>query len=89
MTDLTRLTQLGKRHKKLRAELAELVPELEAEIKTVYRAGEPPSQETIAEVAGYKRDNVRLLLMTPQEREEYNRKRRARRIDGGASTSSD
>ncbi len=78
MTDLTRLTQLGKRHKKLRAELADLIPELEAEIKAVYRPGEHPSQETIAELAGYKRDNVRIMLMTPEEKEEHNRKRRAR-----------
>lgn len=85
MTDLTRLSQLGKRHKKLRAELAELTPELEAEIKAVYQPGEAPSQETIAEMAGYKRDNVRLLLMTPQEREEYNRKRR-QRTKGSAPT---
>ncbi len=78
MTDLTRLTRLGNRHKKLRADLAELVPELEAEIKAVYQPGEPPSQETIAEMVGYKRDNIRLLLMTPEEKEEHNRKRRAR-----------
>lgn len=87
VTDLTRLTQLGKRHKKLRAELAELTPELEAEIKAVYRPGEAPSQETIAEISGYKRDNIRLLLMTPEEKEEYNRKRRAR-AKGSAPTSS-
>lgn len=78
MTDLTRLNQLGKRHKKLRAELDELIPELEAEIKAIYRPGERPSQETIAEIVGYKRDNIRLLLMTPEEKADYNAKRRAR-----------
>ncbi len=82
MTDLTRLTRLGNRHKKIRAELAELVPELEAEIKAVYQPGEAPSQETIAEIAGYKRDNVRLLLMTPEEKADYNAKRRARAKQG-------
>jgi hypothetical protein len=87
VTDLTRLTQLGKRHKKLRAELTDLVPELEAEIRAVYRPGEAPSQETIAEMVGYKRDNVRLLLMTPQEKEEHNRKRRER-TKGSAPTES-
>lgn len=64
--DPARLTQLGKRHIKLRDELRALVPELAAEIRAADAAGMP--QVDIVAATGYTRDQVRQICLPPEKR---------------------
>lgn len=64
--DLTRLRQLGKRHRRLRDELDALRPELAEAIRAAAAAGVP--QVEIAEESGYRRDQVRQICLPPERR---------------------
>lgn len=64
--DLTRLLQLGARHRRLRLELATLRPELAEEIRRAGAAGVP--QAKIADICGYTRDQVRQICLPPEKR---------------------
>lgn len=70
--DTTRLTQLGKKHQRLRTELETIRPELAEEIRAAAAGG--VLQVEIAKMAGYTRDQVRQICL-PQER------RRSRRVN--------
>lgn len=74
MYDLTRLTALGKKRKKLIDELAALDEELKPEIRAAHVAG--VEQKKIIDLTGYARESVRLASMTPEEREQERQKRR-------------
>jgi hypothetical protein len=79
---LSQLTTLGRRHKKLRADLDALRPELAEAIVTAHTAGIPQVQ--IAEAAGYTREMVRTLCLTDAQREaeRETRRQRTRRSTG-------
>lgn len=70
------LKTVGAKRIRLDAQLAELKPGLDDLIRRAHAAG--VEQQTIAEWTGYRRDNIRLITMTPQERDAYNARRRAR-----------
>jgi len=75
--DPTRLQQLGRRHKKLRAQLEELQKELAEEIVAADRSGEL-KQVKIAEMTGFTRESVRVFCLTPEQKEEELQRRRLR-----------
>lgn len=64
--DTSRLTQLGKKHQRLRAELEALRPELAEEIQAAAAAGVP--QVEIVRASGYTRDQVRQISLPPERR---------------------
>ena len=64
--DPTQLHDLGRRFRKLRAQLAYLRPELVAEIRAAADAGVP--QVEIVQVTGYTRDQVRQICLPPERR---------------------
>lgn len=70
--DPTRLAQLGRRHKRLRDDLAKLRPGLADEIRRARAAG--MAQADIVKVTGYARDRVRQICLPAD--------RRRRRKDG-------
>lgn len=81
MTHTTdRLERLGRQHKKLTAQLAEIKPELEAEIRAAAEAG-TATQTQICEWTGYKREWVRLAA-DPAKREARAARQRAARAAG-------
>jgi septal ring factor EnvC (AmiA/AmiB activator) len=64
--DLARLTQLGRKHQRLRAELEALRPELAEEIRAAHDAGR--AQVDIVKASGYTRDQVRQICLPPERR---------------------
>jgi hypothetical protein len=64
--DPDRLSQLGRRHQRLRADLDALRPELAEEIRAAHDTGVP--QVDIARIAGYTRDQVRQICLPPERR---------------------
>lgn len=70
--DLTELTKLGRRHRRLRDELEALRPQLVDEIRAAHTAGVP--QVAIVEATGYTRDQVRQICL-PEERRRTRAKR--------------
>lgn len=79
MHDLTKLTKLGKEHKRIAARMEELRPELVEEIRAAAHAG--VSQTEIIGLSGYTRNTVRLASMSPEERDAENAKRRKATTD--------
>jgi hypothetical protein len=65
--DLTRLTQLGRRRKRLLDQIEELRREITPEILAAHAAN--VGQKTIAEVSHYTRDTVRQICLTPEQRQ--------------------
>lgn len=61
--DLTNLDRLGRRVDKLRAELAELLPQVRAEVKAALDAG--VRQVDVARAARYTRDAVYKIGQRP------------------------
>lgn len=74
--DTSKLARLGKEHRKRRAALDQLRTELAAEIIAAHEADVP--QKDIVEMTGYTREAVRQLCLSPEQKEEENRKRRER-----------
>lgn len=72
--DLARLTQLGRRRKRLLDQLEELRPEITAEVLAANAADVP--QTDIVKASHYTRDWVRQLCMTDQQQEQTRQKRR-------------
>lgn len=75
--DDTRLTRLGKEHRRIKTALDRIRAELADEIPKAAEGG--MAQHEIAGKAGYTREIVRQLCLTPEQREEERIKRRARR----------
>jgi hypothetical protein len=75
--DTTRLAQLGRKHKRLRAELAELRPELAEEIRAAHAAKVP--QVELVDITGYTRDQIRQICLPPD------RKRSRAKEDGSTN----
>jgi hypothetical protein len=75
--DTTRLEQLGRRNKELRAQLDALREELTPEIVAAFGSGQL-EQKTIADLSGYTRETVRVICLTPEQREAEKDRRRAR-----------
>jgi hypothetical protein len=71
----TELKMLGNQHKRWK----EKEPILHDLIRRAHDAG--MKQAEIVELAGYKRDNIRLLCMDPAQREELRARRRRRGVD--------
>ena len=61
--DLTRLEQLGRRAERLRAELAEVMPQIRAEVVAAINAGE--RQVDVARAARYTRDAIYKIGQRP------------------------
>ena len=61
--DLTNLERLGRRAEKLRAELAELMPQIRAEVLAAIEAGE--RQVDVARAARYTRDAIYKIGQRP------------------------
>jgi hypothetical protein len=74
--DLTRLTQLGRRRKRLLDQLEELRKEITPEILAAHAAD--VEQKTIAELSHYTRDTVRQICLSPEQRQAEREKRRER-----------
>lgn len=72
--DTSRLQELGRRRRKLEAQLAEVDKDLEPEIFAAAQANVP--QVDIIEWTGLARESVRLKSMTEQQREELRARRR-------------
>lgn len=72
--DPTNLIRLGTARRRREAATEKERPELEKEIQTAAASGMP--QHQIVEITGYSRENVRLLCMTPEQREAERAKRR-------------
>lgn len=66
----TELKMLGNQHKRWK----EKIPILQELVRQAHAAG--MRQAEIADLSGYERDNVRLLCMSPEQREELRRRRR-------------
>jgi hypothetical protein len=81
--DTTRLRELGRRHKRLLAQLAEVKPLLEAEIQAAAEAKVP--QVDIVEWSGYKREWVRLAANPEARAARAARERDARKKAAAAS----
>jgi hypothetical protein len=80
--DTARLEELGRRFKELRAQLDEVRTELTPEIAAAFASGEF-EQKTIADLSGYTRETVRVICLTPEQREaEKNRRRNRTRLSG-------
>ncbi len=74
MYDPTHLKAIGAKRKKLMAQIDDLRPELEFEIRTAAMAG--VKQVEIMEMTGYSREMVRLASMSEEDREAEKAKRR-------------
>jgi hypothetical protein len=72
--DTTRLQELGRRRRKLEAQLAELDAELTPEVFAAAQAGVP--QKSMIDWTGMARESIRLKSMTPEQREAERAKRR-------------
>jgi len=72
--DPTNLIRLGSARKRREAATEKERPELEKEIRAAAAAG--MSQSQIVEITGYARESIRLLCMTPEQREAERVKRR-------------
>lgn len=81
--DLTRLTQLGRKRKRLLDQLEDVRKELLPEIVAADQA--EVAQKTIAEVTHYTRDSIRQMCLTPEQR-EHERELRRQRTRKGAPT---
>lgn len=79
--DLTRLTALGRRRKRLLDQLEELRKEMTPEILAAHAAD--VEQKTIADLSHYTRDTIRQVCLTPAQREAEREKRRARTRKAG------
>lgn len=66
----TELKMLGAQHRRWR----ERQPILHERIRQAHAAG--MKQAEIADLSGYERDNIRLLTMSPEQREELRARRR-------------
>lgn len=73
--DRTRLHDLGAEHRRLRARLRKLTPELHEEIRAAHAAEVP--QIEIVDETGYTRDQVRQICLPPE-------RRRSRRTSGAS-----
>jgi hypothetical protein len=62
---MDRLSELGRRHRRLRAELAAIRPELAREIRAAHAAG--IAQVDIVHMTGYTRDGVRRICAAAGE----------------------
>ncbi len=80
--DRSRLTKLGREHRRLKAALERVRADLADEIPKA-NAGDVPQNE-IAALADYTRESVRQLCLTPEQREAEKEKRR-RRLSGTPS----
>ncbi len=76
--DTNRLQELGKRHQRLVAQLAEVDAALDTEILQAAQAGVP--QVDIIRWTGLARESVRRKSMTPEQNESERAKRRAKGI---------
>ncbi len=74
MHDLTKLKALGAKRKRLMAQIDELRPELETEIRAAAVAD--VKQVDIIDITGYSREMVRLASMSEEDREAEKVKRR-------------
>lgn len=74
--DLTQLTHLGRKRKRLLDQVDGIRDELIPEILAADQAGVP--QKTIAELTHYTRDTIRQLCLTPEQREHERELRRQR-----------
>jgi len=63
--DLSNLERLGRRAEKARAELAELLPQIRAEVIAALDAGE--RQVDVAKAARYTRDAIYKIGMRPRD----------------------
>ena len=79
--DLTQLTQLGRRRKRLLDQLEELRQEITPKILAANAAG--TEQKTIAEVTHYTRDTIRQVCLSPEQREAERQRRRERTRKAG------
>ena len=61
--DLTNLERLGRRAERLRAELAEVMPQIRAEVVAAINAGE--RQVDVARAARYTRDAIYKIGLRP------------------------
>lgn len=74
--DLTRLTQLGRKRKRLLDQVDDVRDELIPEIVAADQAGVP--QKTLVELTHYTRDTIRQICLTPEQREHERELRRQR-----------
>lgn len=74
--DTSNLAKLGREHKKHRAALDRIRPELAAEVIAAHEAG--LLQKEIADLSGYTREIVRQMCLTEEQREAERLKRRQR-----------
>lgn len=74
--DLNRLTQLGRKRKRLLDQVEEVREQITPEIIAADQAGVP--QKTIAELTHYTRDTIRQMCLTPEQREHERELRRQR-----------
>ncbi len=74
--DVRPLVRLGREHRKRREALDEVREQLAEEIRKAVAAGE--SQTEVADMAGYTREVVRQLCMSPEQREAEREARRRR-----------
>lgn len=72
--DATRLAELGRQHKRLRAQIEEVRAKLGPEILAAHLA--EVQQVEIVELTGYTRESVRQICMSDEEREAIKAKRR-------------
>lgn len=74
--DTKRLADLGRKHRKLKADLDALRAEIVPEIIAADLAG--LQQKDIAELSDYTRESIRQICLTDEQREDEREKRRAR-----------
>ncbi len=72
--DTATLAKLGKEHRKAKAALERIRAQLGEEIVKANDGGLP--QHEIVALSDYTRESVRLLCLTPEQKEEERRKRR-------------
>lgn len=74
--DLSRLTALGRKRKRLLDQLDALRREMAPEIQAARSGG--VKQKTVEEVSHYTRDMIRQMCLPPEKREAEAKRRRAR-----------
>jgi hypothetical protein len=72
--DTGTLAKLGKEHRKAKATLERIRAQLAEEIVSANKGGVP--QHEIVSLSDYTRESVRLLCLTPEQKEAERQKRR-------------
>ncbi len=72
--DTSTLAKLGKEHRKAKATLDRIRAQVAEEIVKANEGGAP--QHEIVSLSGYTRESVRLLSLTPEQKEAERQKRR-------------